>query len=239
MVELVRQVVAFGDFKTIGFEALNKFNEFIEKYSLSVEAAQDISFKEDIPPAGVQIRFDQPLPFIRQARPILINKSNTINIFLGTTRMHVEQRNADTETYLQFLDFAKEFFCLVSSSIADVSINRIAVNGKLLIEDLSKMDDLYSLTFKESNLYGKRSDEFSFRINTVIDSTALNAKINKIISVARITENQPDSQPKPLMFIDYDYNTIDNKEYRFDFSQMSMLITEGIDFKTKVINFEV
>ena len=43
MEELVRQVVAFGDFKSIGFEVINQLNDIIKKYDMVLEATQDFS----------------------------------------------------------------------------------------------------------------------------------------------------------------------------------------------------
>jgi|GEM_PF-6203618 hypothetical protein len=236
MEELVRQVVAFGDFKSIGFEVINQLNDIIKKYDMVLEATQDFSTRIE---RGNRVVFEvgvgQPVPTIPQIRPVLVSKTRNFCVFIGASRIHVEERNASADTYEDFLTKAKEIFKDIIDRFSAIVINRIAINGKAVSRDIEKMKKVYSATFKESELYGTESNEFSFRINTIVQSQALNKSMNKIVEVNRVTEIDTNNKQQPSMFIDYDYNTVENIENTFSYDDIELLITEGIELRAKVL----
>ena len=238
MKEYNRQIVIFGDFKSIGFNISNQMLDCINKYDLELDAAPDYISNNGI--NGViqinNINLMQQLPFVSQSmRPVLTTKDKNFSVFIGTTRIHVEENNSEIELYNNFIDKAKEIISEIISKNEDCFINRLALNGKIVLEDINEMTKIYSNTFKESELYGTESDEFSFRINTKINSNKVNSEINKIISYNRTNEILPNNETKPIIMIDYDYNTIRNENSRFNLEQLNYLIEEGIEFKSKII----
>ena len=98
------------------------------------------------------------------------------------------------------------------------------------------MNKWYTNTFKSSDVYGDMSDEFSFYINTKFHDQDLNTEINKIIACKRANEVLPNNEMKPIMIVDYDYNTAINISAKFELSQLDTLINQAKEFKNKIIN---
>lgn len=238
MKELNRQVVVFGNFNTIGFEVKPELLEVMKRLNMSMDAAPDIIQANNI--NGV-LPIDQinniipPMVSIPKMRPLLTTKNRQFSVFIGTNRIHVEQMNTDTDSYNDFLCEAQKILACVLSDTVSTYINRLAVNGRILIEDVKAMDKSYQDTFKPSDLYGKSSNEFSFRINTIEKNEKLNNNINKIIAFNRTNEVLPEKPLHPIMLIEYDYNTVIEDEMRYNIDDLDKLIQVAKEFKSQII----
>lgn len=239
MKEYNRQVVIFGDFRSINFDITSKISDLMNKYKLTIIASPDYIPVNNLNGA-IQINglnmLQQPLPYIaNQMRPILINQDKNLSVFIGTTRIHVEETNAETNSYDKFLSSAQEIIEKIVSVSENIYINRLAINGKFIVDTAEQMDNIYQSTFKDSVLYGKSSDEFSFRINTKVQSKAIRSEINKIISYNRTSQILPQNELKAIMFVDYDYNTTIKDDARFTVDDLSHIIKEGASFRSNII----
>lgn len=235
MKEIDRQLVAFGNFKSIDFGTINELNDIIKEYSFTIEAAQDFPTNDGVAQDAVKISITQTISTVPQIRPVLFNKDRTINIFFGSNRLHIEEINADSLTYDVFLQMGKKILNTIINRFGHITINRIAINGKLISEDEDVMNAIYSNTFKSSKWYGDKSQEYSFRINTITDSPALKCKMNKIIAINRTHQIQKDKPLTSVMLIDYDYNTVENKDAEFNYDAFGSLIEEGSQFRLSLI----
>lgn len=176
------------------------------------------------------------LPLVTSiSRPVLTTKDKKFSIFFGTKRLHFEENDEAISSYETFLKKSEDILSSILTAYSGMIINRLAINGKILLEEVDKMNKVYHSTFKSSEIYGDNSDEFSFRINTKIYSDALKSSVNKIISYNRTSEILPNNTSKPIMIIDYDYNTVIDETKRFSFNELKTLIKEGVEFKSKII----
>ena len=238
MKEINRQIVIFGNFQTIGFDIISRIPNIIEKYDLSLEAAPDYISNNGL--NGIiqlnNINILKQLPLVTSiSRPVLTTKDKKFSIFFGTKRLHFEENDEAISSYETFLKKSEDILSSILTAYSGMIINRLAINGKILLEEVDKMNKVYHSTFKSSEIYGDNSDEFSFRINTKIYSDALKSSVNKIISYNRTSEILPNNTSKPIMIIDYDYNTVIDETKRFSFNELKTLIKEGVEFKSKII----
>ncbi len=233
MKELNRQVVIFGDFKSIGFEIKPELSAIMKRLSLSMDATPDFIQPQNVPIEQIN-NFVPPIMGAPKMRPLLTTKNRQFSVFIGTSRIHVEQFNTDTNSYNDFLFEAKN---LLSSILKGSStfIDRLAVNGRVLFEDETKMDEIFKSTFKSSNLYGNSSNEFSFRINTVEKCEKLGMDANKIIAYERTNEVALNNHFRPIMFVDYDYNTVIQSEIKYEIDDLDKLVEVAIEFKNQII----
>lgn len=233
MKELNRQVVIFGDFNSIGFEIKPELSAIMKRLNLSMDAAPDFIQPQNIPIEQMN-NIVPPIMSVPKMRPLLITKNRQFSVFIGTNRIHVEQFNTETDSYNDFLSDAKS---LLTSILRDNTtfIDRLAVNGRVLFEDTSKMDEIFKNTFKLSNLYGNSSKEFSFRINTVEKCDEIGIATNKIIAFERTNEALPNNVFRPIMFADYDYNTVVQSEIQYNIDDLDKLIKIAIEFKNRII----
>ncbi len=238
MKELNRQVVIFGDFNSIGFEINPQLSSIMKRLNLTMDASPDINQANNINgvlPIDQINNFIPPIVNVPKMRPLLTTKNRQFSVFIGINRIHVEQLNTDTVTYEDFLSEAKNILASVLSESSNTFINRLAVNGRVLLEDLDIMNKKYIETFKPSNLYGDISNEFSYRINTIEKCEKLNRNVNKIIACNRTNEVLPEKKVRPIMLIEYDYNTVVQEEDRYNLDDLDSLIAVAIDFKNEVI----
>ena len=237
MREINRQVVIFGNFKSIGFNILPKINNLISEYNLNVTAMPDYIQAQSINGIVPINQIQNFLPQIvtsTQMMPLLVNSKKDFSIFIGSNRIHVEQNDSTTEAYEEFLDSAIKIIATILKESKVTKINRLAVNGKLIIEDQKKINENFETIFKQSNLYDSSSDEYSFRVTTKEYSETLRSTVNKIIAFDRASEITNNSETKPIILISYDYNTIQNNNAEFEISDLSKLIKLAKEYKNQI-----
>ena len=234
MKEINRQIVIFGNFRAIDFDIVSKISDIVKKYDLSLDAAPDYISNNGL--NGIvqfnNINILQQLPLVAStSRPVLTTKDKKFSIFFGSKRLHIEENDESISSYETFLQKAEDIISSILTVYTDITINRLAINGKILLEEVDRMDEVYHNTFKPAEIYGDNSEEFSFRINTKIYSDALQSSINKIISYNRTSEILSNNTTKPIMIIDYDYNTVIDETKKYSFNGLRTLIKEGVESK--------
>lgn len=238
MREINRQVVIFGNFKSIGFNIVTQLGDIIKKYEFTIEAVPD--FIQQKGPNGIQLNQIIPVSFIPQVfsqqnfRPALKSKVYNLAVFIGSNRIHIEQNDSTTELYNQFLTSAVEILNKIVEKNNGITINRLALNGNIILEDTKKIKELYSNTFKPSPLYGTNSDEFAFRINTKEESKELRNTVNKIISFERTNEILQNQETRPIVLVNYDYNTAPNEKSIYSLDDLNVLINLTKKYKTLI-----
>lgn len=204
MLEINRQVVVFGNFNSVQFDSIVKLSELKEKYKFQTNAAPDI----DIPFMPV-IQNGQQLmaPDLRNnMRPIFQTEDKLTSVFFGASRIHVEQLKHDTEDFSTFNNMAMDIIYQVMEKL-ELCFTRLAVNGQILVADEKIMDKIYNDTFKESTLYGEKSDEWLLRIVSKDKDAKVNCDINRIISYERKNIIDAKGALQHVLIVGYDFNT--------------------------------
>lgn len=230
MNEIKRQIVVFGDFSSITFNAQVELGNILNKFGLKMSVTQDIL-------AGVPVQtVNNMIPNI-EMRPVFMTEDKNFSLFIGTKRIHIEQIGEGAMSFDDFLARGKE----IVSTILDVykvNFNRLALNGRLSSYDKIFVDSLYGRIFNPSVLYGDSSEEFSFRINNVDCNQELNSNINKIISLNRTKEILPDNNLTSVVIIDYDFNTVYDLSKTFTYENLEFFLNEACEFREVILNYE-
>lgn len=232
MKELIRQIVVFGNFNKFDFSSINKFSDFISEHNLTMNAAPDYNAVSANGQIEITIGFANQNPV--SMRPVFYNADRTLSIFIGTTRIHIEQANQNVDTYNDFTALAYSFFEQIFKDDSNL-INRIAVNGKFVQKQEEINNNIFAEIFNKSDLYGECSNEFSFRVNTNIYSDKLDSNLNQIISYSKTFEIE-NNEKLPIQIIDYDYNTVIDETKTYSIEQINILIEEAKVYREKILN---
>lgn len=223
--EQTRQFVIFGNFSKINFENLNKISDFKQKYSFQIDAQPDmpnVSVKQPIVQENLPIR------------PVFKSLDGKTIIFFGSSRIHVQQINSKIDSYQDFNKLALEMIKAITLQF-ELSINRLAINGTLIVKNEEKINELYKMFFKENGIFSSDSDEWQFRVNDKEFIEEINSGINKIIFLNRTKINESNSTSDVLL-VSYDYNTQINSNNKFQMSQIEKFNIFAQDYREKIIN---
>ena len=121
------------------------------------------------------------------------------------------------------------------SKVFNLTINRLAINGTILITDEDKMNSFLKLFFKKNILFTYDSDEWQFRINNKMFSEEINSEINKILFFNR-TKVINTNKNTNILLLSYDYNTQINDTKLFNIDSVMTFNKIAKEFRTQVIN---
>ena len=217
--EQSRQFVIFGNFATINFENIVDLHELKEKYSFQIDAQPEAQN----PSTGQMI-----------IRPVFKSSDNKTIVFFGTSRIHVQQKDETVESYDAFNALSLELLTSIWSTF-NLTVNRIAINGNVLIKDSKKMSEIFSIIFKENVFFKTQSDEWQFRINDKEYVDNLNCEVNKIISFNTVAASNPAKQ-NSMLVLSYDYNTRINNNNNFEIEQLNVFNNFAKKFRLKIVN---
>lgn len=232
MIEKKRQIVIFGNFNSITFDSLTSFVEIKKEYKFQINALPDL-------PNDVRNPVGQPVVINSgglNIRPVFQSEDKKTSVFFGSSRIHIEQLDQDTESYDEYYNMAtKVIEVIVKSSL--ITINRIAINGQILDFDKEAMESRYTKVFKKSKLYGENSDEWQIRINTKEQMNTLACEINKIISYARgFVFETFTGQPKQSLITTYDFNTRQGLNREFTLAEIKEFYALGYEYRKNLLN---
>ncbi len=239
MLEQNRQIVLFGDFNAITFDAIDKLIDIKTKYGLHIQAAPDYNIPNVIPQ---QNRINGPmvlpgsLGVIAQGRPVLQTSAGTLSIFLGSGRLHVEEINQAHESYDAFCDKAKDILKSILSAF-DVKIVRVAMNGQLFDCDANIMNTLYANIFNQSKVILSNSDEWQFRINNITTNKELQCDFNNIISMNRNINFDTSGKKQDVLSITYDINTRPGIDRLFSYDDIEVFCKQGNLFRDILLQY--
>ena len=233
MLEMDRQVVIFGNFNVITFNSIEQLNIIAKKYSLQFGAQPDIVLpqsKDFVQPIMLsQNQMSIPLP-----RPVLNSSDGKIIVFLGSSRIHVEQKDADSNSFEEFKSMAIDIICQLLT-LFNVSVNRVALNGQFSSGDAGIIDKLFDSVFKKSELYNSSSKEWQFRINTVEVDNKLGCELNKIITSSCVPVVSREGGLNIILQKMYDYNTRVENNKIFSIEEIKTFIDTATKYREKVL----
>lgn len=236
MKETLKEFALFGNFNgfdyTKAMDLLNQLPQY--KFKLT-------GFNEFVPvPVSQPIQPAQPTQQAQQAnnvvqnailtpqpRPALISEDGKLRLTFGVSRINMDSLSDSVADVSAFVDLIKSVSTYILS-IANTSVNRIALNGQFAIEraekDISYLDKLY----KQTKIYDS-DDELTFRINSRKKSDSLGCNVNRITTINKSYFNVA-MQKQPIA-LTYDYNTEINLNRSFSIADISSFIEESIEFR--------
>ena len=234
MLEMDRQVVIFGNFNAITFNSIEQLNKIAKKYSLQFGAQPDIvlpqskDFAQPIMLSQNQMSISLPI------RPVLNSPDGKIIVFLGSSRIHVEQKAADSNSFEDFKFMAIDIICQLLD-LFNVSVNRVALNGQFSSDDAGIIDKQFDSVFKKSELYNSSSKEWQFRINTVEVDNKLGCELNKIITSSCVPVVSREGGLNITLQKMYDYNTRVENNKIFSIEEIKTFIDTATKYREKVL----
>lgn len=233
MQEKNRQFVIFGNFNSINFDNLEKLKDLKERYGFQTTAVPDIS---EIPINNNMGRINVnglSVPNLN-IRPAFQSEDKRKTIFFGSSRIHIEEIDTNSDTYEEFNRISFEIIELIIQKM-EVKINRVAINGQLVYTDEKMMQEIYTSLFKTSFVYGESSEEWQFRVVTSEPNDELNIGINKIATYVRGTSFDDKGNPNQVLVAGYDFNTRLETYKTFDLKEIKLFNKLGCEYRKLVI----
>lgn len=212
MKELRREFAVFGNFVKVNFETVLNWKSEFNAGDLIVEGAPEINA---ITPIGINV------PGQISVRPQLSSAEKKTILFFGTSRINIVQNSPDTQLD-DFRMFIDKIIELIFND-SDYNINRLALNGNIVIGEFPKAFDVKEKFFKDSDLYSS-FDEIQFRINSCIFDANLNNYINRIITVANAGETLNGS---------YDFNTRVLSDRKYNREEIDKFMELAFEYRQK------
>lgn len=212
MKELRREFAVFGNFVKVNFETVLNWKSEFNAGDLIVEGAPEINA---ITPIGINV------PGQISVRPQLSSAEKKTILFFGTSRINIVQNSPDTQLD-DFRMFIDKIIELIFND-SDYNINRLALNGNIVIGEFPKAFDVKEKFFKDSDLYSS-FDEIQFRINSCIFDATLNNYINRIINVANAGETLNGS---------YDFNTRVLNDRKYSREEIDKFMQLAFEYRQK------
>lgn len=234
MLEMDRQVVIFGNFNAITFNSIEQLSIIAKKYSLQFGAQPDIVFpqpKEFVQPI---MHPQNQMSIFLPSRPVLNSSDGKIIVFLGSSRIHVEQKDADSNSFEEFKSMAIDIICQLLT-LFKVSVNRVALNGQFSSDDAGIINKQFDSAFKKSELYNSSSKEWQFRINTIEVDDKLGCELNKIITSSCAPVVSRDGGLNIVLQKMYDYNTRIENNKIFSVEEIKIFIDTAAKYREKVL----
>lgn len=225
MKEQVRQFVIFGNFNSINFENVNVLENVKKQFDFQINGEPDIPTMKSFE------------PIIQQnivIRPVLKSSSSNFSVFFGTERIHVQELDCSVDTYDEFLTNSLEIIKNICEKYGLI-INRIALNGTILIDEKEKQNAIFSKVLCSNDMFDNNPDECQFRVNKKVFDTILECNINKIFSINKGKIISPNG-PQDIYAISYDYNTEIGTQNNFDLDKINSFSKEGLNYRDKVVN---
>ena len=222
--EKSRQFVIFGNFSRISFEKLNLLSDIKEKYKFIVDAQPD---------AHATITNQPVIQNNISVRPVFKSLDNKTMVFFGSSRIHIQQLDSSINSYEDFNLLSIEIVKKICE-VFNLTVNRLAINGTLVITNPEKMSKILKLFLKENTLFSYESDEWQFRINNKIFSEEIESEINKIIFFNRTNVINVDKDTSVLL-VSYDYNTQINDNKIFSIESIMTFNKIAKEYRTEVI----
>lgn len=212
MKELRREFAVFGNFVKVNFETVLNWKSEFNAGDLIVEGAPEINA---ITPIGINV------PGQISVRPQLSSAEKKTVLFFGTSRINIVQNSPDTQLD-DFRMFIDKIIELIFND-SDYNVNRLALNGNIVIGEFPKAFDVKEKFFKDSDLYSS-FDEIQFRINSCIFDATLNNYINRIINVANAGETLNGS---------YDFNTRVLNDRKYNREEIDKFMQLAFEYRQK------
>ena len=213
MKELRREFAVFGNFVKVNFETVLNWKSEFNASDLIVEGAPEINAITPIVSINV--------PGQISVRPQLSSAEKKTILFFGTSRINIVQNSPDTQLD-DFRMFIDKIIELIFND-SDYNVNRLALNGNIVIGEFPKAFDVKEKFFKDSDLYSS-FDEIHFRINSCIFDATLNNYINRIINVANAGETLNGS---------YDFNTRVLNDRKYNREEIDKFMQLAFEYRQK------
>lgn len=213
MKELRREFAVFGNFVKVNFETVLNWKSGFNVGDLIVEGAPEINAITPI--VGINV------PGQISVRPQLSSAEKKTILFFGTSRINIVQNSPDTQLD-DFRMFIDKIIELIFND-SDYNVNRLALNGNIVIGEFPKAFDVKEKFFKDSDLYSS-FDEIQFRINSCIFDATLNNNINRIINVANAGETLKGS---------YDFNTRVLNDRKYNREEIDKFMELAFEYRQK------
>lgn len=213
MKELRREFAVFGNFVKVNFETVLNWKSEFNAGDLIVEGAPEINAITPIVSINV--------PGQISVRPQLSSAEKKTILFFGTSRINIVQNSPDTQLD-DFRMFIDKIIELIFND-SDYNVNRLALNGNIVIGEFPKAFDVKEKFFKDSDLYSS-FDEIQFRINSCIFDATLNNYINRIINVANAGETLNGS---------YDFNTRVLNDRKYNREEIDKFMQLAFEYRQK------
>lgn len=235
MTEQLSQFVLFGNFSSVNFDSLSKLADLKSKYGFITNATNDIIMPSQNMDNQGQIVV--PQSFIPNMRPVFQTEDKKTSVFFGSSRIHIERRDYESEGYNTFNNMAID----IVNSLMKIELKfiRIALNGQIQLFDKKFMDELYQRLFNRSDLYNSNSDEWQLRIVSKENDETLMCGINKIISYNRTNIlGGVSTEKRDLLQIGYDFNTFYGIDKVFSIDEINYFNKQATEYRKLVISGE-
>ncbi len=227
MIEKQRQFALFGNFKHITFDAIVE-SDIRKMFDMLVNSSIDIPDITNTTQPSFQMN--------PAARPLLQSKDGTQSIFVGTSRIHIQQQDDMCEGYEAFMENAIAL-CTELYTNFDIKPYRLAYNGVFANFDNNTTSHLYDKLFNTTEFTPKKQpDEWSVMTNNASKDQKLDATINHVLSIVR-QENILDNSGTPIgpLTITYDCNTSLSSSKIYSLEDCKRFSTISKDFRESSI----
>lgn len=228
MLSINRQFVIFGNYNGISFNDVMQLENVIKEFSFQFGAMPDI-----LPLRRINEPISTSLPFA-QNRPAFQSIDKRITVFFGTSRIHVEEVDGDSDKYDDFMRMSLKIINAIIEKM-EIKINRVAINEQLFSDEDTWMNLIYQNLFKSSHLYGATSDEWQVRIRSKEELAKFSCYANKIVTYIRgsILDNR--GKNRVGLIAGYDYNTQANAQILFSKDDIELFIENAISYRNTFI----
>ncbi len=236
MIEALRQFVVFGNFNSVSFEDVSKLEKIKNKFSLQINATQDLNSPQiNINPNNVLkggVFIGAPMPIV--TRPILKNEKERVNVFFGTSRIHIEQLDFEDNTYKDFNSMALEIIYEIQDKL-NLKFNRLALNGHFFNTEKESVNSALKKLIHSSDNFDLQSDEWRFRIVNKEENEKLKCRLNKIIDYNRGKFISSKNVEEDGLIISYDFNTQPGIEKIFTKEDIEFFHSIGSEYREKYL----
>ncbi len=230
MKENLKEFVLFGNFNSIDYAIVNNISIQLKEYDFKLSGFNEI-VQTPVPSSeGDALSLQNALPntiLTPQPRPALLAEEGKLRITFGLSRINIDSA-------IDSIDNIEKFIVLINSvakhilSTTNITVNRIALNGRISIERSEKDITFFDKLYKKTSIYDT-DDEFDFRINSKKISADLGCKINRITTIHKSDFNFK-TQQKAIILM-YDYNTETNLSRSFSIKDIDAFIKESVEFR--------
>ncbi len=232
MMERYRQVIFFGQFESISFDALRTIDEVIrdDLGLVKTTAAPDIRYTADAAnySTGASIQ-----------RPLLLSENEKYVLQLGSKCIVWRQLDAEDD-YEDFINKSMTIAKVLKEKF-EISYNRFACTGSFIRIDREKMETIYREVFnvKETNanvLVPKNTNEWNFTISEKKQVGNLDSEINRIRRVIcgeRIIGS--DGTDAGGAVIEHECNTVIHKDNKLSLKQFDYFMQEARNLRELIL----
>ena len=233
MKEQLKEFALFGNFNSIDYTVANNISVQLKEYDFRLNGFNEM-VQTPISPLAADLTSENVLQgaiLTPQPRPALLADDGKLRITFGVSRINIDSTIDSIEDTAKFIDLVKRVANNILS-IGNVSVNRIALNGRIAIERNEKDISFFDKLYKKTSIYDT-DDELDFRINSKKISVDLGCRINRITTIHKSDFNV--GTQKQAVLLMYDYNTDISIAKSFSIKDIESFIKESIEFRKLVI----